>query len=443
VLLATLTPANPKVTNLDVQIRELENTLKTEKSNLVQRIQNEYEAALRRERLETEAYDKQTQAVAGQTSKAYEYTNLKRDAETERMVYNSLLQQYNQMNVVAAVPSSVVRVIENAVPLYEPVKPKPVTDVMTPAFGGMALAIVLLILKELISVKNRARVFAVPGASGHVLNVPELGILPAFDPADSIQPQPRFGLPALKGRASVDVTSGPVEWSKEPFLAESIRHAFASIRARNLGGAHRLYIVASASPSEGKTTVIGNLALAMAETGQRVLMVDADLRRPRLAEVFRLDSKDGLSDIHASETPVRDIDLDRYIRPTDTPNLFLLSSGEADPKVLAELPFSPRVRELFVRLRKEYDYVLIDTPPSIQFSDARILGQISDGVILVIRSGVSSRGSVSLTVRRFEDDGVPIVGTILNHWQPGRTGSVYDDYFMKRYRYPNMGAPKA
>jgi receptor protein-tyrosine kinase len=187
---------------------------------------------------------------------------------------------------------------------------------------------------------------------------------------------------------------------------------------------------------------MGNLALAIAETGQRVLMVDADLRRPRLAEAFHLDCKEGLSDIHASDIPIADFKLDPYVKRTETPNLYLLSSGEADPKAVVEMPFSPRLRELFLRLRKEYDYVLIDTPPSIQFSDARILGQISDGVILVIRSGVSSRGSVALTVRRFEDDGVPIVGTILNQWQPGRSGSVYDDYFMNRYRYPNLGAPK-
>jgi Mrp family chromosome partitioning ATPase len=167
------------------------------------------------------------------------------------------------------------------------------------------------------------------------------------------------------------------------------------------------------------------------------------MRRPRLAEVFRLDSTHGLSDIYTAETPTADINLDGFIKQTDIPGLFLMSSGEADARTVVELPFSSRIRELFARLHKEFDYVLIDTPPSIQFSDARILGQISDGVILVIRSGVSSRGTVSLTVRRFEDDGVAIVGTILNHFQPGRNGFVYDDYFMKRYRAPYSGAPKA
>jgi polysaccharide biosynthesis transport protein len=439
VLLSKLTEVNPKVQTLDAQIVELERTLKTEKANLFQRIQNEYQAALRREKLELDAYNKQTQTVAGQSEKAYEYTSLKRDAETGRLAYNALLQQYNQMSIAAAVPSSFIRVIEPAIPINIPVEPKPLRDVALPALGGMALGIVLLILKELISVKNRARVFAAPGASGQVLNVPELGILPAFELVDSPQQHARFG---LRARPVAEIVSGPVAWSKEPFLTESIRHAFASIRARNIDGAHRLYVVASASPSEGKTTVVGNLALAIAETGQRVLMVDADLRRPRLADVFRLDSTQGLSDIYAAETPIADIELDGFIKPTDTPGLFLMSSGEADSKTVVELPFSARIRELFARLRKEFDYVLIDTPPSVQFSDARILGQISDGVILVIRSGVSSRGTVSLTVRRFEDDGVAIVGTILNHWQPGRNGYVYDDYFTQQSRTPYSGVPK-
>jgi capsular exopolysaccharide synthesis family protein len=206
-----------------------------------------------------------------------------------------------------------------------------------------------------------------------------------------------------------------------------------------------LFVVTSASPSEGKTTLIGNLGVAMAEAGQRVLMVDADLRAPRLAALFHISGKEGLSELFRSETPVDKLDLNQHIKPAGTPNLFLMTSGggEDDSKLAGEMPFSRRIRELFVRLRREYDYVLIDTPPSIQFSDARLLGQISDGVILVIRSGVSSREAVALTVRRFVDDGVQIVGTILNHWQPTRGEASYGGYYMNGYKGENRYSPKA
>ncbi len=443
VMIATLTPANVKVQKIDAEINELEQDMRTEKANLLKRIENEYDAALRRERLLTEAYNKQTQSVAGQTDKAYEYTNLKRNSETERTLYNNLLTQYNEMNVIAAVPSSSARVIDAAAPLYRPVKPEPTRDMMTSIFGALALALALLALKEMVVVKKRSRVFAAPGASHLVLNVPELGILPAFESQPDVTHEPRFSLRSPRESAVSEAASGPASWAKEPFLAESIRHAFASIRARNTDGGHRLFIVSSASPSEGKTTLTGNLAVAMAETGQRVLMVDADLRAPRLATLFRVNGKEGLSEIYRSETPMEDIDLAKYIKPSDVPNLFLLTSGEGDAKTAGELPFSRRIRELCARLQKEYDYVLIDTPPSIQFSDARLLGQNSDGVILVIRSGVSSREAVSLTVRRFVDDGVPIIGTILNHWQPDRGGSAYDGYYTNGYQSSDRYSPKA
>lgn len=442
-LIATLTPNHYKVQRVDAQIAELEQTIKQEKSNTVKRIQNEYEAALNREKLMTQAYNRQTQTVAGETEKTNQYLNLKRAADTERTTYNALLQQTNEMNVIAAVPSSSARVIDAATPIYRPVKPKPPQDISLAGFGGFAIAVVFLVLKEWITVKKRSRVFAAPGSAGQVLNIPELGILPAFEgPAVATS---KFGLKMLSATPNDAPAGAPISWSKQPFLAESIRHAFASIRARNGDGTHRLFIVTSASPSEGKTTLIGNLGVAIAESGHRVLIIDADLRAPRLAGVFGLEPKIGLSDIYAEDVPIQDIRLERYIKPSDTPNLSVLTSGDADLKTTGELPFSRRIRELFVRLRKDYDYILVDTPPSLPFSDARLLGQISDGVILVIRSGISSRESVSLTVRRFADDGVPIVGTILNDWQPTKTGTAYGDYFLNGYRgnYSGYNAPKA
>ncbi len=442
-LIATITPENVKVQRIDAQIAGIQQEMLTEKANLVKRIENEYQEALRREKLLNDAYNKQSNAVAGQTDKAYQFNNLKRTADTERSLYNSLQTQYNEMNVIAAVPSSSARVIDAATPIYRPVKPQPVRDMLTGIFGGIAFGAIFLALREMILAKKRSRVFAAPGASHLVLNVPELGILPAFEHNGATPNEPRFSLRIGRDRPEEEASQGPTSWSKEPFLAESIRHAFASIRARNNDGGHRLFVVTSASPSEGKTTLIGNLAVAMAEAGQRVLMVDADLRAPRLASLFRLNGKEGLSEIYRSSTPIEDVVLDQYVRSADIPNLHLLASGEGDAKTAGELPFSRRIRELFARLRKNYDYVLIDTPPSIQFSDARLLGQISDGVILVIRSGVSSREAVSLTVKRFADDGVPIIGTILNHWQPVRGAADYGGYYANGYKSPYNYSPKA
>lgn len=444
-LTATLTSDHVKVKRIDGQIAEVEASLAREKSNLVKRIQNEYEAALQREKLLGSAYNAQARAVANQADEAAQFEGYKRDTESARAVYNHLQQEYNSMAILAAVPSTSVRVIDPAVPIHIPSKPQPLRDVSMMTGLGVVLAAAMLILKETIRVKKLSRVFASPGDTSPVLNVPELGIIPAFQLDGSLRRPSQFSLKGLRagtrreGVAVPDLTS----WSKQPFLAESIRHAVTSILVRGNDQSHQMLVVTSASPAEGKTTLIGNLGVAMAETGRRVLMVDADLRAPRLHNLFRLDRKQGLSDIYTRDFPVEDIPLKDYIKDTNIPNLSLLSSGEMELQKLGEMLFSRRIRELFSRLQREFDFVLIDTAPTLQFSDARLLGQISDGVILIVRSGVSSRENVQLTVKRISEDGIPIVGTILNHWQPGLGGSALDDYFLGAYDSHYGASPKA
>ena len=434
-LTATLTADHVKVKRIDSQIAELESTLQREKANLVKRIENEYDAALRREKLLSNAYNGQAKAVANQADGAAQYATLKREVETSRTSYDRLLQEYNSMAIVAAVPTNNVRVIDLAVPVHVPYKPRPARDIGMMTGLGIALAAGWLVMKETIRVKKLSLVFASPGHAGQVLNVPELGIIPAFHPDGSLLRQPSFSFRAL--RSSTRRSDMPVpdltSWSKQPFLAESIRHAVTSIMVRGHNQPHHMLVVTSASPEEGKTTLIGNIGVAMAETGKRVLMVDADLRAPRLHGLFRLDRKAGISDLYSSDTPIDDIVLSDYVKATNIPNLSLLSSGEMQLDRLGEMLFSQRIRDLFSRLRKEYDFVLVDTAPTLQFSDARLLGQISDGVILIIRSGVSSRENVQLTAQRIAEDGIPIVGTILNHWQPELHGSALDSYYLGAY----------
>jgi len=444
-LTATLTSNHVKVKRIDGQIEEVESTLKREKANLVKRIQNDYEAALQREKLMTAAYNGQARAVANQADEAAQYEGYKRNTETTRAIYNRLQQEYSSMSILAAVPSNTVRVIDPAVPLHIPSKPQPVKDMGTMTGFGAALAAGILVLKETIRVKKLSRVFASPGDSFPVLNIPELGTIPAFQLDGSLRRPVPFSLKALRPGNRREHVAVPdlTSWSKQPFLAESIRHAVTSILVRSNHQSHQMLVVTSASPEEGKTTLIGNLGVAMAETGRRVLMIDADLRAPRLHNLFRLDRKQGLSDIYTRDFPVDSIPLNEYIKDTNIPNLFLLSSGEMELQKLGEMLFSRRIRELFSRLRNEYDYVLIDTAPTLQFSDARLLGQVSDGVILIVRSGVSSRDNVQLTARRIAEDGIPIVGTILNHWQPGLGGSALDEYFLGAYDSHYGAAPKA
>ena len=438
-LLATLTPEHHKVKRVDAQITEIEQTMQREKANLVKRIQNEYEAALNREKLMANAYAAQSRSVVGQADKAAQYGLLKREMEMARQVYNLLLQQYNQSAVVAAVPANNVRVVETAIPLSIPSRPIPVRDIpISTALGG-ALGYGLVVLVEKIRLRRLSRVFAAPGHAGTVLNVPELGVIPALE-AHTAR---RGYLPRLRRSASrngdgaVKVESGSqdamVMWRDKPsFLAESFRYALASLLAQQTERSRLMLVVTSAGAGEGKTTLAANLAIATAETGRRVLVVDGDLRRGELHKRFHLGEQQGLAELIVSRTPVDQVNLIEYVAPTPFEGLFVMSAGVERLDQVGAALFSQRVPALFARLRAEYDVLLIDTPPLLNLPDARLLGRVADGAILVVRSQVTFRENATAAAQRLTADGIPILGTILNDWDPSKTPE-YGRYYADRY----------
>jgi succinoglycan biosynthesis transport protein ExoP len=426
-LTATLMPGHIKVRRIDAQIAELEKTTQSEKANLVRRIQNDYEAALRREKLIAGYYSAQSRTLAGQAEKAAQYNQLKREGEMARQAHDLLLQQYNQTAVVAAVPTSNVRVVDIAEPSWIPFKPEPLKD-MTSATGMVtALAAGLVILFEKIRAVRLDRRYSSPGHTAAALNLPELGVIPAFETRPvrrySLSSRGRLvrqnGLLGQPGQPGTDLAA----WTNPSHVTESFRQALTSLLSSQIDRKHSMIVVTSAGPGEGKTTLVGNLAAATAETGRRVLVIDGDVRRPRLHKVFNLELTAGFSDVLQSEIPISQINLADFIHPTGVKGVSLLSCGTAKTLSVGAMLFSLRLPQLFTRLRDEFDFVLVDTSPGLQFSDARLFSRLCDGAVLVVRSGLAFRESVMSIVQRFAQDGVPILGTILNDWDPEVSGT--------------------
>ena len=208
-------------------------------------------------------------------------------------------------------------------------------------------------------------------------------------------------------------------------LAEAFRATLISILSSEQNGKGRqVILVTSPSPQEGKSTVIANLAIALAEINQRVLLIDADMRRPRLHAVFNHANTSGLSDLLREKTPCDEYPAEALARKTHVPRLFLLPSGPGCVNV-SRLFYSPRMVELALRLRNEFDTVLIDTPPVLHVADARILSRLADAVVLVLRAGRTTREAAAMAVQVFEADGVPVLGTVLNDWNPRTMGRGY------------------
>jgi capsular exopolysaccharide synthesis family protein len=207
-------------------------------------------------------------------------------------------------------------------------------------------------------------------------------------------------------------------------VAESFRATLVSILfSGDDDNRPRIMVVSSSSPGEGKSTVVSNLGIAVAEVNHRVLLIDADLRKPRLHEVFSLPNDRGLIDLLRSKEPFTSIP-PGIIQETEMPDLYVLTSGSATTSATSLL-YSTRMPELLKVLRTEFETIFIDTPPMLQIPDARVLGRIVDSVILVVRAGKTTRDAAQAAHQRFVADGTKLLGTILNDWNPKRSPNGY------------------
>ena len=215
----------------------------------------------------------------------------------------------------------------------------------------------------------------------------------------------------------------------EPASIESFRETLASIlRTHGHAKTQRTILITSPGPGEGKTTVVHNLGIALAETGRRILLVDADFRRPHLHKAFHLPNDRSLIDLIYEERPLTDYPPDYWGLSTEVPGLSVLPNRPTDNNVARAL-YSPRLRAIFQRLREIYDIVLVDAPPVLHLADARIIAPLTDAAILVLRSGVTARKSAVEAYRRMQEDGLFLLGTVLTGW------AASNSYLKKHYYY--------
>ncbi|MEP6714104.1 MAG: polysaccharide biosynthesis tyrosine autokinase [Terriglobia bacterium] len=444
-LTSTYTPEHPKVKAIQAQITELQGTFEKERGNVVQRIENDYLAAKRQENLLISAYNGQAGAVVAQADKASEYALLKREVDIYRLTMNNMLQQVNQASVVSAVPASNIRVVDTAGPPGFPYKPDPTYTLALSTFLGLAAGFGLIVLLEGASKRKSSLTFGTPGYASTVLFIPELGVIPSAQLGDELGATPlarwkRARLPAALNPAqeAPETSVALSTWGQKPSLvAESFRLTLTSLTLMNRNGDRpRMLVVTSPGPGEGKTTVASNIAAAMAESGQQVLLIDMDLRRPQLHNIFNLTNDQGFTDMTRSGDLGKVDRTHPFISSTTIPGVFVLPSGSVDLTKISELFHSPRVPSLLKQLKQSFDTVIIDTPPMLQFSEARLVASFSDGVILVLRSGQTNRDSALSARDQLSRDGIAVLGTVLNDWRPHK-GDInqYDAYYGSYKKY--------
>ena len=436
-LSATLTPEHYKVQRVQAQITELQFNMLQERSNIQRRIGNEYSAALRREKLLSQADAEQEKVVADQSSKAIHYDTLKREVDSTRQIYEAMLQRVKQAGLATAMRASNVLVVDPAKPPLLPYRPSIPINSAIGLFSGVFLGFGFVLLRERVD-----RRISAPGDSQTYLELPELGVIPLDEAVISRQigngSQPHRS-PALHPGSPSRTPLGDcpelATWKRKPSLvAECARTTLTSILLPTQDGDRpQVVVLTSPCPGDGKTTVACNLSIAMTEIGRKVLMIDGDLRKPRLHKVFSVANSWGLSDVLWAETPIETVPISHLVSETEVSGLCLLPAGSCGGTP-TNLFYSPRMTRLLKRLRKEFDMIMIDAPPMIHLADARVLGRLADGVILVVRAGQTTTESALFASQRFAEDGTRVMGTVLNSWDPSSG---------RHYGYESYGDYKA
>jgi polysaccharide biosynthesis transport protein len=438
-----LTPQHYRVQKLQAELSQLEAAQNVERNNILNRIKGDYDEAVNKEKMLEKAYRAQASEITGEADKAAEYGSLKREVAILQQQLNSLLQQSNQTSMASAFSLETARQVDAAVTPVKPVGPSLPRHLATGLALGGLLGYVTCFLLDGRKQRRQQEHFGLPGYASRVLNVPELGVIPTM--AENGKPGRRFSrsknqphlLPVNgHGNGKHGKRVELITWTEKPSLfAESFRLTLASLTINGKsGGSPTVLVVSSPGPAEGKTTVATNIAIARAETNRRVLLLETDLRKPRLADLFGLSTSRGWSDLILEEGNFQPDRIADMVQPTHIPGLFAMAGGTIAPELIHQVFNSPKVPLLLAALRRQFDMVIIDTPPLLQFSEARLIGRLSDGVVLVLRSDHTNRVAALACRQRLWEDGIPILGTVLNDWNPNlnkdqRYGAYYDSHY--------------
>jgi polysaccharide biosynthesis transport protein len=422
-LLTTYTEKHEKVQKVDAQLEALSKSYSAEIASVLTRVKHDFEASLKQERALASAYAGQSQRVGSEAGKVAQWNSLKREAETQRQTYQSLMAQQNQISMSSSVPNSPISIVERATVPEAAYKPQPILNISFGTLFGLALTAGLIFLRE-----RMDRSIKVPGMTRRLFNAPELGVIPNLGNGNGKRHW--LGAKNQNGTHEDPSTALVAPAGAPTFVTESFRSTLASIlRNQGAGSTQKIILVTSPGPSEGKTTVVQNLGIVLAESGRRVLLVDADFRRPHLHRKFGLANEWGLIDLLCEDAPLSEYPLERLAVPTGLPGLAILPNRVTQNNVAKAL-YSPRFRTVLENLSRHYDMILVDAPPILSVADARIIAPLTDSLILVLRCGVTDRESAMEAYQRIQADGVSLLGTVLTDYDLSgdRRRQYYYDY---------------
>ena len=441
-LVPPLTEANPKVIHLRAQIAEVQQNMQREKAVGATKLQSSYLSAKHREDLLNMSYHQVEGTVSNSLQKSSEIDLLRREVQTQQQLYQTLLQRAKEAGFASAMPASTIRVVDQAKPPRFAVYPRRLMTAIVGALLGLVLGVLISFILE-----RQIPRLRLPGDVSRFVRIDELGVIPS-SLAQPIGSRPNAGAKLLSpvqtamvkfnGERDSDAARKTTDtWADEALVAESYRNTTLSLLLSGPDKNARTFVVSSPNAGEGKTTVTSNLGIALSKSKLRVVLVDGDLRKPRLHDVMSVDNTHGLRDLLRDGISAYSGSMDIVCKPTAYNNLFVIPSGTGKESI-SDLLHSSHLGGLMDELASRFDVVLVDSPPMLHIADARILAGHASQAILVFRSGLTKRAN-AITVRKMlQRDRIQIAGSILNDFDPRREGQ--GKYYSGYYDYYGTGA---
>jgi succinoglycan biosynthesis transport protein ExoP len=425
---ATYGSNHPEYRKAETQLAEIERQFEEVRNNIADRIAVQYSQALTREQILGKTVADTKAEWDGLNSRSFQYRQLKQEADADKALYDELVKKIQEADINVGFQDNNISIADAARPALQPVYPKIKQNLLTAFFLSMFLAIGFAVLMDSINTTLRD-----PQEASRFLGADVIGTMPVDRAAAQL---PRTIAPVQTETTLSKVVPGPNRkgnYGTTSGFEEAVRTIRNTILLSDFEGRIRSMALTSAGPSEGKSTLAAHLAIANADRGKKTLLVDADLRRPSLHSKFGFTPREGLSNVLTGDLPWQAV-----ILPIEgKPNLSLLPAGPGSHRA-ADL-IGPRLSSLLDEFAKDFDLVILDSPPLLGFAECLQLATAADGVLIVSLAGETKRKAVAAVISALKRLRANIIGVILNQVSQNTSSDAYSPYGYYHYGHYGKG----